>query len=79
MTLRARSLMITGAVCLAVVLVPIAAVVCIVMVKAPVDVKYVLGGGTSVFITVLSWLMGRRKAGKKSKRSVVPGSSEEST
>lgn len=77
MTSRARSLMVTGSVCLAIVLVPIAAVVCIVMVRSPVDVKFILGGGTPVFVALASWLVGRHKSAKKSGRLVVAGCPEE--
>jgi hypothetical protein len=70
--------MITLAVSLAIVLVPVAAVAFMVMVKAPVDLKYILGAGSTVFISLGSWLFGRRRAIKKSRRSTVTGRSEES-
>lgn len=78
MTARACRLMITLAVSLAIVLVPVAAVAFIVLVKVPVDLKYILGAGSTVFISLGSWFFGRRRAAKKSRRSPVTGSSEES-
>ena len=77
MTSRACRLMITLAVSLAIVLVPVAAVAFIVMVKAPVEWKYILGGGSTAFISLGSWFFGRRRAAKKSKRSPATGGSEE--
>jgi hypothetical protein len=78
MTSRACRLMITLAFGLAIVLVPVAAVAFIVMVKAPVDWKYILSAGSAVFISLGSWFFGRQRAAKKSKRSPVKGGSEES-
>jgi O-antigen/teichoic acid export membrane protein len=71
MTSRACRLMITLAVSLAIVLVPIAAAAFIIMVKAPADWKYMLAGGSTVFITVGSWVFGHRKAPRKSRRSLA--------
>jgi hypothetical protein len=78
MTSRACRLMITMAVSLAIVLVPIAAVAFLIMIKAPVDWKYILGGGSTVLITLGSWFFGRRRAVRKLKRSPVTTGSEES-
>jgi hypothetical protein len=78
MTSRACRLMITLAVSLAIVLVPVAAAAFIVMVKAPVDWKFMLSGGSAVFISLGSWFFGRRRVAKKSRRSPVTGSSKES-
>lgn len=78
MTSRACRLMITLAVSLAIVLVPISAIAFIVMVKAPVDWKLMLSGGSAVFISLGSWFFGRRRVAKKSRRSPVTGRSEES-
>lgn len=77
MTMRARQLMITGAVCFAIVAVPVAATAFIVMTKAPVDWKYILAGGSSIFIALGSWLFGRHRNAKKSPRSLPAGSAED--
>jgi hypothetical protein len=79
MTARACRLMITLGVSLAIVLVPVAAVAFIVMVKAPVEWKYILGGGSAVFVSVGSWFFSRRRAARRTRRSPVSDSSEEPT
>lgn len=77
MTTRARQLMITGAACFAIVAVPVAATAFIVMTKAPVDWKYILGVGSSIFIAVGSWLFGRHRNARTSRRSLPMGRSED--
>jgi hypothetical protein len=78
MTSRACRLMATAAASFGIAMLPVAAVAFIVMVKAPIDWKYAVSGGSTVFISVGSWLLGRRRAAKKSRRSMVTGSAEES-
>lgn len=79
MTSRACRLMITLAMSLAIVLIPLAAVAFIVMVKAPVDWKVILGAGSTIFISFGSLFFGHRRATRKSKRSLITDSSEDPT
>jgi hypothetical protein len=79
MTSRACRLIITLAVGLAIVLVPVAAVAFVVMLKAAVAWKVIVGAGSTVFISVGSWLFGRRRSAKKSRRLLITDSSEEPT
>jgi hypothetical protein len=76
MTSRACRLMITAAVGLAIVVVPVASVAFIIMVKAPADWKILLGAGSTVFITIGSWLFGRRRRAKKSRQSAAAGQAQ---
>ena len=73
MTSRACRLMITASVAAAIIMTPIVSVAFIIMVKTPADWKILLGAGSTVFITVGSWLFGRHRAAKKSHRSVTAG------
>jgi hypothetical protein len=49
---------------IAVIMLPLAAIITIWAVKAPADLKYILAGGSTVFISLGSWLLGRHRPRK---------------
>jgi hypothetical protein len=61
----------------AIVLLPLAAVVVLVMIKTPVDIKYILGGSSTLVISLGSWILGRKHATKYRPRQRSPGESRQ--
>ena len=79
MTARACRLIVTVAVSIAIVTIPVACGAFILMTKAPGDWKMLTATGSTVFITLGSWLFGRHRGTKKARRSVAAGAAQEPT
>jgi hypothetical protein len=52
---------------------PLVAVLVVVTVKAPADLKYILGGGSTILIWLGSWLLARRRSTKYRPKQRSPG------